>query len=344
MGEVYWNAALVVAASGARDSSEALFVSERPLSTVLRLPYRVAGERKGTFNMMQSPKRTKSNDGNPTAGPLDRRAWTLQERYLARRLTTFMPNCISWVCNMANVTETGKPFRGFNWQKNWSSLLAEYTTRSLTFASNSIEAPRGIAALYQSHRKDRYIPEYGVWEEDLVFQLLWFKDGSCFDDGRLANMPSCSWAATQSAKRWPSENTDPVWDSTREAKEMPERLVITSAGHLRVFGHLSTIQPAPSYVRDEFTARDLKLNDLKRFYYQWNKYPPGFHLLTQDIDGSYDKAVLGVARFDNDGKKTYTQACFLAKQTDKSEKMEWQKRCLVKREFIVRSHRATIAR
>jgi hypothetical protein len=266
-----------VAASGAKDSSEGLFISERRLSTVLRLPYRVAGECKGTFNMMQSPKRTKSNDGHPAAGPLDQRAWTLQERYLARLLTTFMPNCILWVCNMVDVTEIGKPFSGFSRERDWSILLAEYTTRSLTFASDCIEALRGIAALYQNHRKDRYIPEYGVWEKDLVSQLFWFNNGSCFDDGRLVNMPSWSWAATQSAKTWPSK---------REAKEMPERLVITFAGHLRVFGHLSTIQPAPSYVQDEFTARDLKLDALQYFYYKWNRNTPVFHLLTQDIDGS----------------------------------------------------------
>jgi hypothetical protein len=35
MGDVYWNATLVVAASGAKDSSKVLFISERPLSTVL---------------------------------------------------------------------------------------------------------------------------------------------------------------------------------------------------------------------------------------------------------------------------------------------------------------------
>jgi len=38
MGEVYRNAAFVVAASGAKDSSEGLFISERPFSPVLRLP------------------------------------------------------------------------------------------------------------------------------------------------------------------------------------------------------------------------------------------------------------------------------------------------------------------
>jgi hypothetical protein len=262
---------------------------------------------------------------------------------------------------MENVTETGKPFCGFDRQENWSFLLAEYTTRSLTFASDRIEALRGIANLYQNfpkdqyiahtgweiegiehqhYRKDGYIPEYGVWEDGLVFQLLWFSNGSCFNDGRLANMPSWTWATTESAKRWLSEGTAPEWDNTRRAEEMPERLVIASTGNLQICGHLSTIQSTRSYVRDELTARDLKLDRLQCLYDSWEN----FHILTQDIEGSYDKAVLVIAQFDDDRKTTYTHACFIAKQKDRSEVWGPQGKRCVKRECIVRNHYATIER
>ncbi|EAT80048.1 hypothetical protein SNOG_12750 [Parastagonospora nodorum SN15] len=46
-----------------------------------------------------------------------------------------------------------------------------------------------------------------MWEEHLMFQLLWFNGGSSFDDDSLTTMPSWSWAAMESAKRWPSEET-----------------------------------------------------------------------------------------------------------------------------------------
>jgi hypothetical protein len=94
MGDVYRNAALVVAASGAKDSSEGLFISERQPSTVLQIPYVSDGECKGTFNMMRL---LHDSDSNLCTGPLNSRAWTLQERYLARRLVAFMPTCVSWV-------------------------------------------------------------------------------------------------------------------------------------------------------------------------------------------------------------------------------------------------------
>lgn len=344
--DVYWIVAFVVAASGAKDSSEGLFVSERPILAILRLPYRVTRECEGTFNMGKLPKKRKDSDCNPAAGPLDRRAWTLKERYLAQRLITFMPHCISWTCNMAAAAETGETLAVFHWVEKWTDLLEEYTTRSLTFASGRIEALRGIGQLYQGYRKDPYIADYGTWEEELVFQLLWFNRGSSFKDGSLTTMPSWSWAATESAKRWLPEGDNFVWNSILQAEEMPERLFITPAGHLQVSGHLSTIKVAPSCVPDEFTARDLELNGLQTFLYLWEEWKrngPGVHILTQDIDGTrgYEKAVIGIARFDNDATTTYTHTHFLAKQKNKSE--EWYPlwKPFVKKEFIVRVHHAS---
>ena len=92
-----------MAVSGAKESSEGLFISERQPYTVLQLPYMSAGECKGTFNMMKLPK---DSDSDPRTGPLDGRAWTFQELYLAQRLVAFMPACISWVCNTGGETET----------------------------------------------------------------------------------------------------------------------------------------------------------------------------------------------------------------------------------------------
>ena len=66
MKYVYSNATLVVAASGARDSSEGLFIDERPHSSSYRLPYRPAGQIEGTCNMMRT---LKWHEGDPSKGP-----------------------------------------------------------------------------------------------------------------------------------------------------------------------------------------------------------------------------------------------------------------------------------
>jgi hypothetical protein len=344
MGDVYRNAALVVAASGAKDSSEGLFISERQPSTVLQIPYVSDGECKGTFNMMRL---LHDSDSNLCTGPLNSRAWTLQERYLARRLVAFMPTCVSWVCNTRAEIKTGHEIYNFGRQINWSYLLEEYTTKFLTFASDHTEALRGIGQLYETHagdqhegqcyRKDGYIPEYGVWKDQLVFQLLWFNHGSYNPHGGLPDMPSWSWVATDSAKLWPTEGTS-IWASTRLAEELPEQLLIASSGHLQIRGHLSTIQSMPSYVKDEFTARDLELGELQCIWDSpWNQRSEDFNILTQDTNDGYDKAVLGLARFDDDMTTTYTHTCLLAKQIARSEELGYAqgKRC-VKLDFIVR--------
>lgn len=333
MGDVYRNAALVVAASGAKDSSEGLFIDNRPLSTVLRLPYRMGGECKGTFNMIRLPGIERRH---PKHGPLEKRAWTLQERYLVPRFIAFMPRSISWICNGAKVTETGEGVRGFDRYNEWTSLLREYTLRSLSFASDRLEAIRGIATFNQFRRKDRYVPEYGVWEEDLAYQLLWLNDGSNFDNSRLANIPSWSWAAIGGAKEWVDKRVSKKRKFGDE--EMSHRLVMTSAGHLQISGHLSTIQPAPKYQRDVLIVQKFALHISASYSFPWKTF------LTQDMDGSgtdntLDKAVLGLAQFDDRTRTTYTHACFL-----KKTRPALHVRGPPIKVTVVRSHRVTIAR
>ncbi|KAH7397035.1 heterokaryon incompatibility protein-domain-containing protein [Phaeosphaeria sp. MPI-PUGE-AT-0046c] len=289
MRDIYRNPALVVAASGAKDSSEGLLIDERPPATVLRLPYRIAGEYRKTFNMTQSPN---PFDSRPADGPFEKRAWTLQERYLALRLTTFMPNCISWLWDSEQVTGTGEYLFVLSQEIHWSDLLTVYTAKSLTFPPDRVEALRGVANLYPrgptdptdkwdysitqprpQFSRDGYVAEYGVWREHLVFQLLWFHHGPCYDDGRLATMPSWSWAATDSIKGWPKERIIPKGcDNIRNAEEMPKALVITSAVHLKIVGHSSTIKLVPFCVQHNFDTHDLKLVSLLRLYDPWVEY------------------------------------------------------------------------
>ncbi|CAN9173181.1 unnamed protein product [Alternaria alternata] len=364
MGDVYRNAAFVIAASGAEDSSQGLFINDRLAEKVFRLPYRTAAEVKGTFNIAQSPN---ESDWHPAHGPLETRAWALQERYLARRLITFMPRGITWRCDSISVNEAGESFLDFRRNKSWALLLSEYTRRALTFPSDRTEAIRGVAEEIQRSRTERYIPDYGVWDDQLTNQLLWFKDGPFFDNGRLSHKPSWSWITTGSAKIWPQEvyfvNSDGTasdmppspWTLVGSAKIWPQKVltarpvfleimsnefVITSEGNLQVSGHLSTIRPAPSCVRDRYTARDLQVPEVQFLYDRWSEQPASSYILAQDIGDDYDQSNLGTARFDNDAIKSYSHAWFLGKQPfDGGSSVN--RKPFVKREFIVRVPRLT---
>jgi hypothetical protein len=335
MGNVYRNAALVIAASGAKDSSQGLFISNRSARVILRLPYRTGAKVHGTFNMMRSPE---ESGWHPTHGPLESRAWTLQERYLARRLITFMPHGITWSCKTQSVDEGGEPMCDFDRTKDWFGLLREYTKRSLTFPSDRTEAIRGVAEdPIRWSRKDQYIPDYGVWKDKLLEQLLWSKHGPCFDDTILSNKPSWSWAATESAKVWPLEFSS-NWQ-VPDLETMPEELMITHEGYLHVLGHLSTAKPASSYVRQEYTVSDPPVRKEQRVHLLWKRhYDTWPQLLKQDIKDSYDHLNLGSACFDNDSITSYSHAWFLGKHLIELEPLHVL-RSFVEREFIVRIFR-----
>ena len=379
MGDVYRNAAFVIAASGAEDSSQGLFINNRIAEKAFRLPYRINDEVEGTFNMVQSPE---ESDWHPAHGPLEKRAWALQERYLAQRLITFMPRGITWKCNSISVNEAGESFLDFSRNKSWALLLIKYTRRSLTFPSDRTEAILGVAEEFQRSRTDRYIPDYGVWENQLTNQLLWFKDGPFFDNDRLSHKPSWSWITTGSAKIWPqmvyfvdSDGTTSVmppstWTTVGSAKMRPQKvlafesafletisneLIITSGGDLQVLGHLSTVRPAPSYVRDRYTARDLQVSAVQALYdsWSWSEQPASSYILTQNIDDDYDQTNLGMARFDNDAMKSYSHVWFLGKQPINSDyglasryygDQRGSRKPFVKREFIVRVLRSSTTR
>jgi hypothetical protein len=294
MGDVYRNATLVAAASGAKESSEGLFVTNRSPATVLRIPYRVAGKVEGTFNVMRSPTVW---EWHPAAGPLDRRAWTLQERYLARRLVTFMPRGVTWICRTTSVTETGRLFNSFDLEQQWLKLLQWYTRRNLTHPSDRTEAIRGIAEEIQRSRKDRYVPKYGVWEDRLSVQLLWTCVGPYFDDGNLPDLPSWSWARSKRAKKWPQECTNAPYENILEAKEMPNQGTMTPEGNLQLKGHLST-QLALSSVPYHVIGHKIdSVHDMQEQYNMQEGDREDFRLLTDNVDTG--KKVLGLAR--NDG-------------------------------------------
>jgi len=95
--------------------------------------------------------------------------------------------------------------------------------KSLTVSPDRPEAIKGIAEEIERSRRalDRYIPEYGVWEDKLVHQLFWFCDGEQFDDGELPHIPTWSWIATKAVKKWPDDVHCPEYEGIQKAEKMP---------------------------------------------------------------------------------------------------------------------------
>lgn len=279
----------------------------------------------------------KWHEGDPSKGPLDGRAWTLQELLLARRMVAFMPDSISWICDGATVTETGRELHYTTRRYTWFVMLVSYTKRSLTFASDRREAVQGIASLYQGflgpglttntcrpyqvQLQDQYISEYGVWKENLAFQLLWSKAGRPVENSHLAHIPSWSWAATGFAKMWPSGTwaSDPKSESCYMRGTMSKRLVLTSAGHLEILGHLSTVQ-LPPIARDEQVEVSEFHDEL--WFTHWGY---GANLSRNGdsgyfgLDESQVQLILGLARFDEDTTTECTHAWLVLRRPENKD-------------------------
>ncbi|EKD17979.1 het domain containing protein [Drepanopeziza brunnea f. sp. 'multigermtubi' MB_m1] len=73
----------------------------------------------------------------------------------------------------------------------WYRIVEQYSRRQLTFASDRLPAIAGVAK--QFHRSTGYAYVAGLWKEDLVAGLLWYRSGhkGAITSSRL---PTWSWA------------------------------------------------------------------------------------------------------------------------------------------------------
>ncbi|KAF2734659.1 HET-domain-containing protein, partial [Polyplosphaeria fusca] len=193
MGNLYENATLVIAAAGSENSTKGLFVSARPKSDPLELPFSTAATREESFLTSIAPS---AEDRPGEHSPLSTRAWVLQEWYLARRLVFFMPGGISWRCREIGLNERGVPRdlslysleqRG---DPSWLLILQEYSRRRLTKKSDRLVALQGVVSFVQRSRKATF--HSGIWSDRIMEQLLWIVVER-YEQGVL-DLPSWSWA------------------------------------------------------------------------------------------------------------------------------------------------------
>jgi hypothetical protein len=226
MASVYKNAVLVVAASDAKDSTEGLLMTDRSQEPVMVVPYIANGVVKGFFNILE----TKSCNQGPKFSLLETRAWVFQERLLAQRTMYFTRDEIFWECTQSGVAEPCRTkFLGFLEHLSWTSLLESYCRRKLTNAEDRLYALRGVAEDMKPLHKGQYFHDYGVWEEDLPWQLLWQQSDLHHDS---LNLPTWCWAATGGCKLWVGLNND-----HRTIVDMK----VTKLGSLTTVGHVTKV-------------------------------------------------------------------------------------------------------
>lgn len=228
MGPLYQQATLVIAAAGSRDPTGGLFICERLPKVSMQLPY--AGN--GSFNLaFRSPSMRPLKDDY--GGPLQERAWALQEFYLAQRIVLFMEQGVNWRCSSCECDESGADDDlGLYEHLGWFVLLKIYSRKKLTRPSDRMVALQGIVNEERKRRDDTFLSE-GMWEKEIPQHLLWYRT-SVLAPGDPA-LPSWSWGATEGSKKWVC---DPIWEYEPHYDYSCVVIQRFQPGHLSVSGDL----------------------------------------------------------------------------------------------------------
>ncbi|KAG0651522.1 hypothetical protein D0Z07_1959 [Hyphodiscus hymeniophilus] len=228
---IYSQATVTIAASRARNVQEG-FLQDRPLmgletaDTVFELPFQDSSGNYEIGSVILLPPT------DEVIEPLDHRGWSMQERFLSRRILEYGTHQTRWTCHEymnSNAPADGfKSTRVYNNKRSdylfirglevvmteadanraldpvkfeahlrfWHHLLRVYTDRSLSLSTDRLPGVSGIAALFAEVLQDTYYA--GLWKSRLATELLWTRSSS--SGSKLAMRPteyqgpSWSWA------------------------------------------------------------------------------------------------------------------------------------------------------
>jgi hypothetical protein len=233
MDKIYANAVITIVAADGRNANSPL----KGVSTERQID-QVVSEVRHKVNVLIPIPTGKS------LAPWQTRAWTLQEKLLSNRLIVFSGGYMIWHCRKVVHFEDmtakdavailgshlGYPLLNFEHRRrrldsapfsfsshdgtvsvvrskafqHYATLVADYTVRGMTYASDVLRALQGILPTFE--RAFRQIQEekcevfrYGLPQPVLDIALLWQPEGKCkrrehCEDCKQSYMPSWSWA------------------------------------------------------------------------------------------------------------------------------------------------------
>ncbi|EEU43476.1 uncharacterized protein NECHADRAFT_23338, partial [Fusarium vanettenii 77-13-4] len=144
------------------------------------------------------------------AEPIDTRAWTFQEQVLSERVLEYGTQEHEFLCRRSRKEErfrlcpdSSSP-REYLLTDQWVDQMSQYSSRSLTFQRDKLNAIAGVASRF-AQASGLLSMEYiiGLWRPVLISGLLWYTAGHKSqkeDDIWVA--PSWSWASVQGQVRW----------------------------------------------------------------------------------------------------------------------------------------------
>jgi hypothetical protein len=245
MSEIYTHSAITIAATSCADSQGGLFLP-RSAGQTAQLPW--------TTSDSCPPERVSFRSHDPTRysslvmeGPLNKRGWVLQERYLSRRTVHFTSDRLFWECRQTTLEEgltnanspDWLPMREFHLSSlqekiktpadmhrlgdGWRLVIEYYARTQLTYTSDRLPALAGLAKAWAKASNDRYIA--GCWQNSIPLHLLWtppeYEHAASIEP---AQRPSWSWVSFGGPVRYHG-----IWDSSSMVNLL-EDIVVTING------------------------------------------------------------------------------------------------------------------
>lgn len=223
MRKIYINAACNLAASASDDPHGGLF---RTRDTTVIAPGLIAAPSGAIRDQTHHIVDMSYRDRQISSGPLHRRGWVFQERFLSTRVIYFGQWQMFWEClselkcegfprgmPQSRSTKSLKPL----WEMTrvsqsssnsppsddkamstpalrlWNNLVREYSNCTLTFPGDRLPAFAGIADLFREATGDEYIA--GLWRSNLLHLLDWWVDQPRARATAEYRAPSWSWAS-----------------------------------------------------------------------------------------------------------------------------------------------------
>ena len=226
MGDIYLNSVCTIAATASKDGSEGCFrLRNRPCQVW-------EDDERGIFVDTEGTVPLERYRRDVNSGPLNKRAWVLQERYLSPRILHFAENAVYWDCqethlsdNQCEITDDTTSSWGFGdgvarlfdtrspsfldeFSDRWQFAVERYCSMGMTVKSDRIPAFRGVTKHLEKVSELECVS--GLRKKYMLSHLLW-RVGDAYSNSttRITNSaPSWSWESLDGPAQYFPPNQD----------------------------------------------------------------------------------------------------------------------------------------
>jgi hypothetical protein len=275
MSNIYGKAYCTIIASSAESVDIGFLQDRKPDFPPVYLPCKCPDDQVGRITLRRSYPYEYGKE------PINKRAWTLQEKLLSPRCLIYAIHSLAWYCKEKR-KENGPRYHKTRYpgdeqlpmedglflsqlrpperlhspdsiRRNWQTLVSLYSQRKLTYGDDKLLALGGIANLYHLEIGSDYLA--GLWRSTLKLDLLWYSPVYPKHDRAKYRAPSWSWASIDDPIKFMYVNDSfphmfDIIDCEVATSNPHNRFSKVQSGYLKVRGVVKTAMwnPAINYL------------------------------------------------------------------------------------------------